>query len=844
MVSPSRATKPSETLATKWIAALIAIACLAFVGFQTSRILDHRAELWHDEQIDTANLTNSLIKHAELTVRTADALLIATVFGLEHGLFKEDNLHVLQTWFAEEVGDGKQFNTFMIIDHDGKLVVGSMGSGHSVDLSDRDHFIYHRTHEDRELHIGAPARGRVTGRWFIPITRRFNRMDGRFGGVVVAALNPKFFLEAYQQLDVGKNGAIMLASLDRKLLVRRPFVEADVGRDLPGSLFTGTYQPASGNVDVISPIDGVRRILSYERSTKYPFFITVAKDLDETLAPWRRDTLNMLLETGSIVGLLMLLGVIIWRVTRRLADKAATLHEANDRFDIAIKTMSHGLSLFDANERLVIVNARFLDMYRLGDGMVRPGMHFSELLQIHHARGDVVTHTTVAGGSKDSLPILPYRCVLKHGNIIAIRRSVTPGGGWVSIHEDVTEEERAAKALVAARDAAEAASRAKSDFLAIMSHEIRTPMAGMMGMIHLLAETQLDQEQQELAATAQESARNLLVVVNDILDFSKLEAGEVMPEAIDFNIENPIRSVVALLAPKARGQGLSLTAALAPELPRILKGDPSRVSQILLNLVGNAIKFTETGAVTIAVSHRIVQDDGIELRIAVTDTGIGLAAEALKFLFNPFTQADTSVSRKYGGTGLGLAICKRLCETMGGSIGVESQPGTGSTFWFTVLCRPGNDVPDVAAPPLAPLAVVDAAALCILVAEDNAIVRTLISKLLARRGYRADLVCNGREAVEAVQRKRYDLVLMDMQMPEMDGISATRRIRASNGPERDLPIIALTANATVGQREICLAAGMNSFLTKPIQPDGLYDAISRWGVVTGDQVTTATEFIS
>jgi signal transduction histidine kinase/ActR/RegA family two-component response regulator len=427
-------------------------------------------------------------------------------------------------------------------------------------------------------------------------------------------------------------------------------------------------------------------------------------------------------------------------------------------------------------------------------------------------------------------------------NRIQVRRSDELGRLQNSLIAMQSSLKARADALVAAKDAAEAGSRAKSDFLAMMSHEIRTPMAGMMGMIDLLSGTRLDQEQRELADVAQESGRNLLTVVNNILDFSKLEAGQVTPEAIDFSVERLISSVAVLLGPKARGQGLALETSLAEGTPPWLNGDPSRLGQILLNLVGNAIKFTEKGSVTIAASSRALKGEAIEFRIEVIDTGPGISQEVQNSLFNPFVQADISISRKYGGTGLGLAICKQLCRTMGGDIKVDSELGHGSNFCLTVQCRAGL-APMVAAPPLTPgiesgsetRTEINAAAFDILVAEDNDIIRTLISKLLARRGYHADLVCNGKEAVEAVQKKSYDLVLMDMQMPQMDGITATETIRALSGPERGVPIIALTANALVGQREICLAAGMNSFLTKPIQPDALYEAILRWIVPKPDQ---------
>jgi photoactive yellow protein len=376
-------------------------------------------------------------------------------------------------------------------------------------------------------------------------------------------------------------------------------------------------------------------------------------------------------------------------------------------------------------------------------------------------------------------------------------------------------------------------SEAKSAFLAAMSHELRTPMTGVLGMADLLTGTPLGEEQARYLDTLRTSARTLLTVLNDILDFSKIEAGKLELEEIAFDLPSSLASVARLLEPQAAAKGVALRHGVAEGVPRRVLGDPTRLHQVLLNLTGNAIKFTERGHVELRVARAEAEAEAgtVELRFEVEDTGIGITEEQRARLFLSFAQADPSTTRRFGGTGLGLAICRHLVGLMGGEIGVESERGKGSTFWFTVrMPEAARDaVEGPAAPPAPARASGGAARLRILLAEDNHLNRLMLETGLRRMGHEVRSVGDGRRAVEAVEAGGYDLVLMDMQMPEMNGEAATRAIRALPSSARDIPVLALTADAMTDSRPRYMAAGLDALLTKPVDWDLLREALARFG---------------
>jgi len=509
---------------------------------------------------------------------------------------------------------------------------------------------------------------------------------------------------------------------------------------------------------------------------------------------------------------------------REMTAAQQALEHSEETLKTAIDAMDAAFVLFDEHDCLVYCNQKYREFFPRFAGTLKRGDSYEKMLG-----REVQTGVFPQAVGREETWIAQRMAEHREGN--AFREEHMANGRWlrfidrrtsqghfVGLRVDITD-------LETARKAAEDANEAKNQFLAHMSHEIRTPMNGVVGMANLLLETELTTEQREFAQTIALSGESLVSIINDILDLSKIEAGHMEFESVPFSPCSVAKAVHSLLKVRAAEKGIGFELYIAPEAEGIFLGDALRTRQILLNLAGNAVKFTERGQVTL----RIIPI-GNGLRFEVSDTGVGIPEAALPRLFARFSQADRTTSRRFGGTGLGLAISKKLVDGMGGSIGVESEVGVGSCFWFE-LPLAMNDT-STAAPSVqesrgrssTPAA---GAGGHVLLVEDTEVNQKFAGALLRRLGYQFDLAEDGRAAVASAQERRYDLILMDMQMPEMDGLETTRRIRAGDGPNKDTWIIALTANAMSSDEEACRASGMNDFLSKPFHRDEFASAISR-----------------
>jgi PAS domain S-box-containing protein len=534
---------------------------------------------------------------------------------------------------------------------------------------------------------------------------------------------------------------------------------------------------------------------------------------------------------------------------RKIAEEA--VRESEGRFRAISETSPLGIFLTDAKGRCIYINDRF---QQISGWTSEEFIGWQWTKTVHWEDLEKLAREWIEHGRENEYHF-EYRLLKKDGSVIWANANSAPIrvnneiSGYVGMVEDFTERKRFAAELQQAKEAAEAATLAKSQFLANMSHEIRTPMNSIIGLTGLMLEGEMSADHQDLMETVSHSAESLLTIINDILDFSKIEAGKLELEILDFDWRQTVREVFNLFSQQSLRGNNRLSFNLAPQIPQYLCGDAGRLRQILTNLVGNAVKFTQNGRVSINTRLREEKNDTVVILFEVTDTGVGISPDHSEHLFQAFSQADGSIKRRFGGTGLGLAICKQLAEMMDGEIGVESELGKGSTFWFTakfatsaIRHKISQKVPDFDADQqiehyarqpkqLSAKKTETVRNLKVLIADDNAVNRKVALLMLGNLGYQADIACNGIEVLEALARKTYDVILMDVQMPEMDGLEATKQI-CREWPKQNRPrIIAMTANAMRGDRDQCLAAGMDDYLSKPIRKEDLQMALERSEII-------------
>jgi len=575
----------------------------------------------------------------------------------------------------------------------------------------------------------------------------------------------------------------------------------------------------AGSYEVLSPIDGSERVAGYKAVPGLSLVVLVAYDRGEVLRAWHRHFRTF----GPVVALVVVMILsAAWLSLRQIGRR----EEAEARYRLLADNSSDIIMRHDFDGVRSYVSPAVWRLFGYDPAEIigqRDRIEF-----IHPDDRPAVAKALEALRAGADEQTVMYRVLSANGSYIWVEtvgrlvRDAETGAPKevISVVRDVTHRKFAEARADAAREDAERANRAKTDFLAGMSHEIRTPITSVLGLADRLVESDLTAPQRRHATLLRDAGQSLLAIIDDLLDISKIEAGKLELARVPLSPSAIVEGAVAIVRPGAAAKGLELDSELAADLPAWIEGDPARLRQVLLNLLSNAIKFTERGGVVLRAARTAAQ-----LCFEVIDTGIGIDPAQQHQLFQRFSQVGASTYGRFGGTGLGLAISRHLVEAMGGMIGVDSRVGAGSTFWFTIPCveAPAPAVSETKAP----IAATGPRAR-ILVAEDQELIRELIETMLTDAGHEVALAKDGAEAIAALEARDIDLVLMDVQMPTMDGLTATRRIRAMGDRARDVPIIALTAYAMAEDEERCRAAGANEHLPKPIDRKELLRLIAKW----------------
>ena len=838
-----------------WIA-VGAFLLLLWSGIAGSFVLIARSQEQSTRE-DAARLAQALAMQTEQLLQSIDTMLsiLERRIGTEP-LTTADTSAILD----EMHGQMPDYLDFAVFDHEGRGMAATVRNFKvGASFADRDYFQAQRDEPNRGAYLGDPIVGRSAGAHVLPMSIAIKGADGRFAGVLLAAIHARHLAKLFERFALGEKGLIALLRRDPlQIVARAPGQTEWFARNVEQvPAFADIVRGEKSGFISAAAADGIPRLIAWQGLERYPLVVTVGLSHDDLAAATANER-RAILGGGLITTLLALIaGFALARAQARTHEAFLAQQRLVELHERDAQQLAEAADTLNRAQRVAHIGSWHLDIqqnrldwsdetYRIFGVTDNHPLSYEDFL----ARVHPDDREMVDAAWQDALQGAPYDIV--HRIVVAgetkwVREQaefkfdaqgrLLAGIGTV---QDVTRQRLDQIALEESRAAAEAANRAKSEFLANMSHEIRTPMNAILGLTQLTLDGPLEDGQRELLTNALASGRALLSILNDILDYSKIEAGRMEIAYLAYSPADVLKEAGDLFAAQIKEKSLSLDIEIDPALPAEVVGDPLRLGQVLANLVGNAVKFTERGGITLSASLAAERPEGLMLRFAVRDTGIGLDRATAGRLFQPFTQADGSITRRHGGTGLGLAICKKLVTLMGGEIGVTSEPGQGATFSFTIVVERADGAAPAASTAAAQKSALGGRRLAgrVLVVEDNPFNQQVARGFLEKRGLKVRIAGNGALGLEAVLRESFDLVLMDLHMPVIDGLEAARRIRALPG-RRHVPIVAMTAAVTAEDRARCEAAGMDDFVAKPIDPEELARVLERLlpaAKATGDAI--------